>query len=656
MRTADNPTMAIPNLHRRLVAILAADAVGYSRLMSVDDSATVHALATARSEFHAQICAYSGRVVDTAGDSVLAVFGSAASAVLAAQALQQQLLATQSDVAPDRRLLFRIGIHSGDVIEQTDGTVYGDGVNIAARLQTLAEAGGITVSQAIHDAVHGRIDAQFIDMGDQDVKNIVRPVHVYRIGPSTKSSCDGNAGRRLPARAATLLAAVARARRPLMLVGVIVGLLVGGASYLQIQRTRQGGAAALAPGLPARSPLSIVVLPFDNLTNDAELSRLARGLTASITAELTRIPGGFVVNAGTSPSLEGKANSSKQEGMAPVARFVLMGNIQRSGSKLRISAQLTDASSSELIWTDIYEGEDADPLSLQDRVARRITNSVDREMAMRAMRASQQASARPSVDDLMAQGNAFDHLEITSSNCQKVESIYRRVLILDPTNTKAQQLLAEWLSIHVQGFWQEIQVDERERMLGEAYRLATQASGIDPDSWQVNATFGNIAVMRGDWDGAKRAWERNVLRHPKASQAYNGLANVYLLRGEPQRAIEVLDKALALGPEDAREGLLALMAQAQLMAGNNAAAIKFALKARVSNPTDDEPILAMAYALVGDRTKARAEVASVLSANPKFTSSSWIQALPPEVAMRPEYLDYERRVFRPALVLAGFPR
>ena len=647
--------MTIPDLHRRLVAILAADAVGYSRLMSVDDSATVHALESARSEFHAHVVAHSGRVVDTAGDSVLAVFGSAASAVLAAQALQQQLLAAQSDVAPGRRLLFRIGIHSGDVIEQTDGTVYGDGVNIAARLQTLADAGGITVSQAIHDAVRGRIDAQFIDMGDQEVKNIARPVHVYRVEPPTEPRCDGNAVGRFPARAATLLAAVMRARRPLMLVVIIVGLLVGGEIYLNIKRTRQGGVAELAPDLPAKSALSIVVLPFDNLTSDPDVSHLAGGLTASITAGLTRIPGIFVLNTGTSLSLPGKATSSKQLGMDPVARFVLMGNVQRSGSKLRISAQLTDTASNELVWTDIYEGESADPLSLQDRVARRIANSVDRETGMRATRASQHASASLSVDDLMAQGNAFDHLKITSSNCQKVELIYRRVLILDPANTKAQQLLAEWLSIHVQGFWQEIQVDERARMLGEAHRLATEASAMDPDSWQVNATFGNVAVMRGEWDNAKRAWEKNVIRLPKEPEAYNGLANVYLLRGEPQRAIEVLDKALALRPPEELGSSLALMAQAQLMAGNDVAAIKFALKARASNPTDDEPILAMAYARVGDRTKARAEVAAVLSANPKFTSSSWLQALPPEIKMRPEYLDYERRVFRPALVRAGFP-
>lgn len=646
-QSADNSAMNNPELRRRLVAILAADAVGYSRLMSVDDRGTVQALEWARSEFRSQVGAHGGRVIDTAGDSVLAVFDSAASAVSAAQTLQQRLADGLGDVEPDHRLRFRIGIHSGDVIEQADGTIYGDGVNIASRLQALAEAGGITVSQAIHDAVRGRVEARFTDIGEQRVKNIGRPVHVYRVDPKAGSNPDLEDSAHTSSPTANFFAPFGRARRAVLLSVVSVGLGIGAASYWYTWSAKHGLAPLVTSTAPTRSALSIDVLPFVNLTGDAGLAGLADGLTASVTAALTRIPGASVVKRSTTLPAHGKDSS---------ATFTLTGSLQRSGSQLRVSAQLADAASNELLWTDAYDDEDADPLALQDRIAKRIAESVDRETAMRAVRASQQASSPPTVGALMAQGNAFDHLKITGANCQKVESIYRQVLTLDPSNTKAQELLAEWLAIHVRGFWQELDAKEREQMLVEAHRLATQASATDPGNWHVNAAFGYIAVMRGEWDGAERAWKANVLRLPKATASYDELAEVYLLRGEPQRAIEALNNALTINSKEPHPSTLAQMAAAQLMAGHNAAAIRFALQAEAADPTDDDPTLAMAYALEGDKAKASTAVAAVLGVNPKFRSSLWLQVLPPEVVMRPAYLDHVRRVLRPALRLAGFPQ
>lgn len=646
-QSADNSAMNNPELRRRLVAILAADAVGYSRLMSVDDRATVQALERARAEFRSQVGAHGGRVIDTAGDSVLAVFDSAASAVSAAQTLQQRLADGLGDVEPNRRLRFRIGIHSGDVIEQADGTVYGDGVNIASRLQALAEAGGITVSQAIHDAVRGRVQARFTDIGEQGVKNIGQPVHVYRVDPKVGSDPDLEASAHAPSRTASFFAPLGRTRRAVLLSVVSVGLGIGAASYWYARSAKHGLAPLVTSTAPTRSALSIAVLPFVNLTGETGLVGLAHGLTEGVAASLTRIPGVSVVNGSTTPPIDGKDSS---------ATLTLTGSLQRSGGLFRVRAQLIDAASSELLWTDAFDDADADPLALQDRIAKRIADGVDRETSMRAVRAGQQASGHAAVGDLMAQGNAFDHLKATGANCQKVESIYRQVLTLDPGNTKAQELLGEWLSIHVRGFWQELDAKEREQMLVEAHRLATQASATDPGNWHINATFGFIAVMRGDWDGAERAWKANVLRVPKAVESYEELADVYLLRGEPERAIETLKKALTINPKEPHPSTSAQMAAAQLMAGHNAAAINFALQAQAADPTDDEPTLAMAYALGGEKVKASAAVAALLGVNPKFKSSSWLQVLPPEVVMRPEYLDHERRVLQPALRLAGFPQ
>ena len=648
--------MDASNLRSRLLAILAADAAGYSRLMSLDDRATVVALDEARAAFRVHIAANGGRLVDTAGDSVLAVFDSAAGALMTALSVQRELAASVGHLLEDRRLRFRIGLHIGDVIEKPDGTVYGDGVNIAARLQALAEPGGIIVSQAIHDATRGRVKASFADIGEQVVKNIALPVRAYRLDPGMRSNAARNS---LPSAQTRMSILLGRLKRPRVAVALVIlsGAMI--ATAVHYVSALQPANAVLVPVTPSSqsgaSSLSIAVLPFSNLTGNATESNLADALTTSVASALTRIPGASVVNPASAFSTKERADSPRQTGAELGVRFVLTGSIQRDGSRRRITAHLTETGSNELLWSDEYADDNGDRFSLQDRVTRRIVNSVDREMAMRAMRAHEAKDSKQSVSNLLAQGNAFDHMKITSSNCEKVESLYRQVLVLDPDNVRAKALLAEWLSIHASTFWRQMRTEEREKMLDEASSLATQASAFDPNSWQVNATLGNIALTRGDWEGARRAWETNVVNRPQALQSFEGLANVYVLRGEPLRAIEVLNRALALRQTNSREGTWSTLAVAQLMLGNNDAAIKSALNARATNPMNGDPYLAMAYALKGDRVKASAAAAEVLSIDPKFRSSSWLQQVPPEVAMPSTYIDYERRVLKPALRLAGLP-
>ena len=323
------------NLRQRLAAILAADAVGYSRLMSIDERATVAALDAARSVFHAQTMANQGRVVDTAGDSVLAVFQTAAGALNAALQIQAELAEAGKGIPVVRRMLFRIGIHAGDVMEKADGSVYGDGVNIAARLQALAEPGQITVSDVIHGAVRGKVSASFTDQGEQQVKNIEHPVRVYRVQVGGRSDS----------------ATIAVARSP---VGEIDLSL---------------------PDKP-----SIAVLAFVNISGDPEQEYFTDGITEDIITELSRFHSLFVIARNSSFTYKGKPVDVRTVSKELGVRYVLEGSIRRAGDRIRVTAQLIDALTGKHIWAEKYDRVLADIFEVQEDLTRRIVMIVVREV------------------------------------------------------------------------------------------------------------------------------------------------------------------------------------------------------------------------------------------------------------------------------------
>jgi adenylate cyclase len=285
-------------LKQRLTAIFAADAVGYSRLMAIDDRATVVALDAARAVFRAHIESNHGRVIDMAGDSVLVVFETAAGAVIAAIAVQRDP-GVSSDGAPqDRQMHFRIGVHLGDVIEKADGTVYGDGVNIAARLQALAEPGSIVVSEAVHKAVRGRVGAEFVDRGEQEVKNIAHPVRAFRAA-FARPSADG--------AAAT--------------------------------------STSSAPTLRLPDRPSLAVLPFINMSGDPEQEYFADGITEDIITDVSKVSGLFVIARNSSFAFKRRNVDIKDVGRTLGVRHVLEGSVRKVGTRVRINVQLIDAES-----------------------------------------------------------------------------------------------------------------------------------------------------------------------------------------------------------------------------------------------------------------------------------------------------------------------
>jgi adenylate cyclase len=315
------------DLRQRLAAILAADVAGYSRLMSLDERATVAALDAARAVFRSTIESNQGRVIDMAGDSVLAVFETAAGAVGAALAVQKALDDAPSALPEERRMRFRIGIHLGDVIEKADGTVYGDGVNIAARLEALAEPGGVAVSESVRVAVRGKIDAGFEDLGEQAVKNIAEPVHAYRLRP-------GESGTR---------------RAP-------------------------------APSGPGADPLaakpSIAVLPFTNMSGDPEQDYFADGITEDIITELARFQAIIVIARNSVFVYKGKAVRVQDVARDLGVQYVVEGSVRKAGARVRVNVQLIEADSGRHVWAERYDRELADIFELQDELTRHIVAAL----------------------------------------------------------------------------------------------------------------------------------------------------------------------------------------------------------------------------------------------------------------------------------------
>src|SRR5216683_1178509 len=305
-------TLTSSGVRQRLVAILAADVAGYSRLMAVDERATVVALDAARRVFKAQIESHQGRVIDMAGDSVLAVFETATGAVAAALAIQETLAATEGAVPKDRRMRFRIGVHLGDVIEKADGTVYGDGVNIAARLEGLAEPGGITVSEGVQVALRNRVAATFEDQGEQQVKNISHPVRAFRVrGPN---------------------------------------------------------AAVSKPSGTAVKP-ELAVLPFANMSGDPEQEYFADGMVEDIITALSRFRQLFVIARNSTFTYKGRAVDVRHVAKELGVRYVLEGSVRKSGGRVRITGQLIDAATGAHLWADKFDGSLEDVFELQDKVA-----------------------------------------------------------------------------------------------------------------------------------------------------------------------------------------------------------------------------------------------------------------------------------------------
>ena len=476
-------------LKQRLAAILAADAAGFSRLMASDDRATVAALDAARGVFRTQIEAHHGQVIDMAGDSVLAVFQTAAGAVAAAIEVQKELGLAAAAAPAERQMRFRIGVHLGDVIEKADNTVYGDGVNIAARLQALAEPGGVTVSDAVRGAVRGRISAEFVDQGEQQVGHNDHPVRAFKV-------------------------ALAKA----------------------------AGAAAEELRLPDKP--SLAVLPFTNMSGDPEQEYFADGITEDIITDVSKISGLFVIARNSSFTFKKQNVDIREVGRRLGVRHVLEGSVRRSGMKVRINVQLIDAGTGGHVWADRFDRDLEDIFLVQDEVTQKIVQSLEVKLTGREKTRTQ---GRGKVD-----AEAYDYLirakicllDFNAARVLEARTMLERAIAIDPTLAQAYAYLSLARTMEYVNAWNGRTESELEPALALS-RKATEVDPLEPVSFQSLA----IALM---WlrrlDEAERAARRAIELDPNSAHAHGALGNVLHFAGRHEPAIESLELALRLDP------------------------------------------------------------------------------------------------------------
>ncbi len=455
---------------RKLAAILAADVAGYSRLAGADEERTLVRLRALRSDLVDPVIAvHRGRVVKRTGDGTIVEFRGVVDAARCAIEVQNGMAERNAGVAPERKIEFRIGIHLGDVVEESDGDLMGDGVNIAARLEGIAEPGGICLSEDAYRQVRIRLDLAASDLGEQSLKNIAEPMRVYSLQVG------------VPAQAKPAKAKPPAARRRLLLVPLVAGIVVlliviaGGAWYFL---AAPKPVAANVPPSDEATHLSIVVLPFTNLSGDPSQDYFADGITENLTTDLSRIRNSFVIARNTAFTFKGKNIDAKEIGKQLGVRYVLEGSVQRDQNRVRVNAQLIDAESGAHLWADRFEEGISDLFKLQDQVVARLANSLGNEL-VKAEAEKGAHSKNPDAIDLTMRGQfSLQQQKMTKENNNAARAWFEQALKIDPNDTDALVGDADTYMIEYSLGWTTTETDYDQKILAQADR----AIALAPDS------------------------------------------------------------------------------------------------------------------------------------------------------------------------------
>jgi adenylate cyclase len=539
---------------RRLTAILAADVAGYSRLMGADEEGTHERLKAHLGELvNPKIGEHRGRIVKNTGDGLLAEFSSVVDAVRCAVEVQRGMIDREPEVPDERRIRFRLGINLGDVIVEADD-IFGDGVNVAARLEGLAEPGGICVSRVVRDQVRDRLDYTFEDMGEQQVKNIARPVRVYALRPEARSA-----------------------------------IAVSGAVSI--------------PHAVAAPRLSVVVLPFANLSNDPEQQYFADGITEDLTTDLSRLAGMLVISRNTAFTYQGKRVDTKQIGRELGVHYVLEGSVRRSANQIRINAQLIDAETDVHLWAERFDGDTSDLFALQDEVTSRIAVALNIELVTaEAARFTENSDAL----DYMLRARAELLKPQSSDNYAAAINLLERALALDPRSVEVRSRLATALAARV--------IDERTDTAAadilRAEDLAGQALAAAPGSALAHFAKGQVLRAQRRPEQAISEYEAVLALDRNWVSAYSLLGWCKLWTGSVEEAIPLQEQAIRLSPRDPQIGIWhRRIGMVHLLQSRFDDAIIWFEKSSGRGLPHLHSRLAAAYALKGDTERATAELA-----------------------------------------------
>jgi adenylate cyclase len=529
-------------MERKLTAILSADVKGYSRLMGQDDEATVRTLTAHREAMTALIQQHRGRVVDSPGDNLLAEFASVIDAVRCAVEVQHALRDRNAEVPPERRMEFRIGINSGDVIVEGE-RIYGDGVNIAARLEGLAEAGGICLSGLVYDQVKNKLALGYEYQGEQAVKNIAEPVRVWRVRLEESKSPKSEVRSPKPRRVG-----IAHLSRTAVVAGLV--LILGGIGtvwyfFLPTPNTQPPtpNTQAAPAALPLPDKPSIVVLPFVNMSKDPEQEYFSDGLTEDLTSDLTRISSLFVIARNSAFTYKGKAAKVQDVGREMGVRYVLEGSVRKAGDQLRITAQLIDATTGFHLWSEQYDRPLRDIFAVQDEVVQKIVTTLRLQLTLQ----EQGYIVRKRTDNLEAydaflRGVEYFWRTTKEANAQ-ARQMYEKAVALDPQYAEAYARLG--LTYYREWIWRW---SADPQTLERALALAHQAVALD-DSLPTAPTLLSLVYARKQQsDQALAEGERAIALDPNNADSSAFQAEVLNVAGRPEEALRKVEQAMRLNP------------------------------------------------------------------------------------------------------------
>jgi TolB-like protein len=585
---------------RRLAAILAADVAGYSRLIGADEQGTLGRLRAIRTELiDPSVAAHNGRVVKTTGDGLLAEFASTVDALHCASEVQAQMAERNFAVTPESRIDFRIGIHQGDIVVE-DGDIFGDGVNIAARLEAIAEPGGICVSGRVQRDAVGKLDLVFRDLGQQQLKNISRPVRVYAIEAQ------------------------------------------------KLVRTSPSG----KPSNPTPA-LSVVVLPFANLSADPEQDYFADAITDDLTTDLSRIADSFVIARTTAFTYKGKAVDVRQVAHELGVRYALEGSVRRTGDQVRVNVQLVDAGTGSHIWADRFQTDRANLAEAQEEITSRLARTLNLKLAeVVGRRVEQERATNPDAHDHVMRGWAWWYRRMSPASRREARQAFEQALEADRRSVEARIGLATILVSNIADGWSS----DAERDLARAEELLLEALEHNPNRSMAHYAMAMVRRSQGRLAESKMEFEEAIALDRNNARAYFNLGQTLLLLGQPEAAIPHVEKALRLNPHDPNAAnFYWQLGACHLLLNDPVGAIELLTKARAGNPHGFyvHLWLAAAFGLNGDVDEGKAALAQSLALKPEINSLARLRKYawmnnPPHWALREKTVNIGLR-------RAGFP-
>jgi len=627
--------MVTGDVKRKLTAIFSADVEGYSRLMEEDELATIETLTSHKEIMGKLIRQYRGRVVDSTGDNLLAEFSSVVDAVQCAVEVQQ-ILSSKNEILPEnRRMYFRIGINLGDVVEEGE-RIYGDGVNVAARVESLAEGGGISISGTAYDQLGKKLPLGYEYLGEQTVKNIEKPVRVYRVLTEAEAAGKVIGEKRLKPMPWRWPAVAA------IIVILVAGVLSIWNFYF---RPAFEPASVEKMAFPLPDKPSIAVLPFDNLSGDPKQEYFSDGITEEIITALSKTPKLFVIARNSTFTYKGKSVKVQRIAEDLGVRYVLEGSVRKSGDRVRITAQLIDAVAGHHLWAERYDRDLKDIFELQDEITKKIITALEVKLTV-GEQARMWAKGTNNLDAYLKLLAARENvLRFNKESNALARQLAKEAIDLDPQYALAYTTLG---ATHMFDVWLKTSSSPKESIV-QAIKLVKKSISMDESLGKAHGLLGFLYTMTGQHEKGILEAQKGVTLEPNSDLAHNYLGLTFRFGGKPEEAIPVIKEAIRLNPF-AQSAYLFNLGLSYLNLGQYEEAIAECKKATIREPNSLVAQLALtaAYSLSGRDEEALATAEEVLRIDPKFSVNYYSKAL-----MYKNKADKER--FINALRQAGLP-